>query len=384
MNILWLANTQHPSKADHPTPWVTALANGLMATGNVTINIVTYNQYISHDDELVRDGVKYTFLKVPKDKWDMMRGYTQRIRVVKNYLKDIAGRYDLLHIHGAEQQYQVMGSDLRLPKVLSAQGFIRECYKYLPRKPEYRHLSWLIAGYYEKRYLPTVKHFICRTHWDKSIIRDMQPRAVVHHNWELMRPEFYQPIDRALGRHRNAVLFVGGTNNLKGIREALQVVDKLRRTEPVRLIVTGGGSKAQLLQLATSLSLTNLPPEAIEHRGMLTAAQLWDVYHEAFCLLHPSYIDNSPNSVCEAQLAGLPVVASNVGGVSSLVEHEVTGMLTSLQVNELLRATQQLWESRDLRAQIINQARAVSEERFDRHKIITNTEAIYQKVIQNP
>jgi glycosyltransferase involved in cell wall biosynthesis len=35
--------------------------------------------------------------------------------------------------------------------------------------------------------------------------------------------------------------------------------------------------------------------------------------------VHTAYIDNSPNSICEAQYLGVPIVATNVGGISSLV-----------------------------------------------------------------
>lgn len=384
MNVLWLADIRHSVRAGHPTPWVTALANSLVAKGDVNITIVSYNPFIEHDEEVVRDGVKYIFLKVPDDKWDLLHGYSGRIKLVSKYLKGIASQYDLLHIHGAEQQYHVMGAGLTIPKVLSAQGFVTEYYRFLPKRPEYRHASWLVAGYYEKRYMATVKHFICRTHWDKAIIRQLQPQAVVHHNWEMIRSEFYTPLRPTTGTTPNGVLFVGGTNHIKGIREALQAVDKLRQTLPIRLIVTGSGNKAELIKLAASLSLRNLPEDAIEHRGMLTAAQLWEAYHDAFCLLHPSYIDNSPNSVCEAQLAGLPVVASDVGGVASLVESYKTGLLTSLAVDELADAVKALWENELLRKSLIAQARAVSLERFDSQHITEVTKSIYEEVIANP
>ena len=57
-------------------------------------------------------------------------------------------------------------------------------------------------------------------------------------------------------------------------------------------------------------------PEQIVH-GLLNS----DLY------VHPSYIDNSPNSLCEAQYLGAPCCAANVGGVSSLIEDKVTGVL---------------------------------------------------------
>src|SRR5258708_19667723 len=40
-----------------------------------------------------------------------------------------------------------------------------------------------------------------------------------------------------------------------------------------------------------------------------------------------SYIENSPNSLCEAMQVGLPCVATYAGGIPSLVEHEKTGLL---------------------------------------------------------
>lgn len=385
MNVLWLAAAPHPLKVGgHPVPWITALANGLLQKGNVQITILSYNSHIAQDEELVHQGIKYIFLKVRQDKWDVFSGFSGRINRVQDYLKDVADQYDLIHIHGAEQQYQVIGSAVKIPKVLSAQGFTREYYRHLPKRPEYRHLAWLIAGYYEKRYIATVKHFICRTHWDKSVVRNLHPQAVVHHNWELLRPEFYTAIQPSADQERNAVLFVGGDNYIKGIREALQTIDLLRETSPVRLIVTGSGSQESILKLAAGLSLKNINADATEHRGMLTGAQLWETYHDAFCLLHPSYIDNSPNSVCEAQLAGLPVVASDVGGVSSLIESGKTGLLTSLSVSEIAQAVETLRNDVTLRNTLISQAREISLERFDQQQIVGITESIYQEVLANP
>lgn len=384
MNVLWLAAAPHPAKSGHPTPWMTALANSLVAQGDMAITVVSYSSAIDEDEVAVRNGVRYIYLKVPADKWDLLTGYTRRIRRVRQYVNGIADQYDLLHIHGIEQQYHVMGAEVKIPKVLSAQGFVTEYIKYLSKKPDYAHVSWTVAGYYERRYASSVKHFICRTHWDKSVIRRLQPQAVIHHNWELMRPEFYQAITPLVGEPPAAMLFVGGLNAIKGIREALQTLNLLRSHLPIRLIVTGYGTKTELMQMVSTLDLVNITDDAVEHRGMLTAMQLWAAYHDAFCLLHPSYIDNSPNSVCEAQLAGLPVVASNVGGVSSLVEPYQTGLLTSLDPADIARSVEELWTDAPLRRTLTAKARVISLERYDRKHITTETKSIYEKVLANP
>ena len=61
--------------------------------------------------------------------------------------------------------------------------------------------------------------------------------------------------------------------------------------------------------------------------GIATAAQLRNALLSCSAYVHPSYIDNSPNSVCEAQILGVPVVATNVGGVSSLFSKEQSSRL---------------------------------------------------------
>lgn len=82
--------------------------------------------------------------------------------------------------------------------------------------------------------------------------------------------------------------------------------------------------------------------------GTASAEVLRDSLLETDLFIHPSYIDNSPNSVCEAQLLGMPILATNVGGVASLVQHEETGLLvpandpfqTACQIQRLLDSPQ--------------------------------------------
>jgi glycosyltransferase involved in cell wall biosynthesis len=45
--------------------------------------------------------------------------------------------------------------------------------------------------------------------------------------------------------------------------------------------------------------------------------------------VHTAYIENSPNSICEAQCLGLPVVSTNVGGIATLVRQDIDGILVA-------------------------------------------------------
>jgi glycosyltransferase involved in cell wall biosynthesis len=385
MNVLWLGDYPHPLKGNpnrHPVPWMTMLANGLVSSRGLNLTILSYSSTIEQDEVFSAGGIDYIYLKVPVDKWDLLTAYTQRINRLRSYLASIKATFDLVHIHGSEQQYQVIGAGLSIPKVLSVQGIITEYYKILPAKPDYRHVSWLVAGYYERKYLRSVRHFICRTHWDQSHTLRMQPNAVIHHNWEPIRAEFFEPVSVS-AKTAQTLLFVGGTNRIKGIREALRAYDSLCRTLPLRFCVAGSGDKADVIQLVHSLQLANIRAEDIEHKGFLNGPELREAYQEAFCLIHPSYIDNSPNSVCEAQVAGLPVVASDVGGVSSLIDHGQTGLLTTLEPESIADAVMTLWENPKLHQAIAFNARAVARSRHDKQQIVDKTVAIYQEIMSH-
>ena len=53
--------------------------------------------------------------------------------------------------------------------------------------------------------------------------------------------------------------------------------------------------------------------------GFKNEQELKNLISTSDLFIHPSYIDNSPNSICEAQILGLPVIACNVGGISSII-----------------------------------------------------------------
>jgi glycosyltransferase involved in cell wall biosynthesis len=66
----------------------------------------------------------------------------------------------------------------------------------------------------------------------------------------------------------------------------------------------------------------------IKFYGELPSVKVFEVMRQSHLLVVPSLSENSPNVIAEAQLLGLPVLASNVGGNSELIEHGVTGFLT--------------------------------------------------------
>ena len=66
---------------------------------------------------------------------------------------------------------------------------------------------------------------------------------------------------------------------------------------------------------------------AVQYTGPLDAAAMRQAYLDADLFLLPSYSENSPNSLGEAMLLGLPCVASAAGGIPDMLQSGVQGML---------------------------------------------------------
>ena len=61
--------------------------------------------------------------------------------------------------------------------------------------------------------------------------------------------------------------------------------------------------------------------------GYISPDEIVKLLSKSTIYAHTAYIENSPNSICEAQCLGVPIVSTNVGGISSLVEDGKDGIL---------------------------------------------------------
>ena len=83
------------------------------------------------------------------------------------------------------------------------------------------------------------------------------------------------------------------------------------------------------------------------------AKEIKDELLHSTVYVHPSYIDNSPNSVCEAQILGCTCISTDVGGTSSIVEEGKTGFLVpSNDPYKLASLVESLYHNEKLNIQI--------------------------------
>lgn len=127
---------------------------------------------------------------------------------------------------------------------------------------------------------------------------------------------------------------------------------------------------------------SNIPE--IEFIGQLDGKNLVSEFLSADIYVSASHIENSPNNVCEAMVFGLPVIATNVGGVSSLLTNNKEGLL--VQDGDpwsLAGAIKYYIENYDIAIQFGKSARTRALVRHNKERIVNSMLSIYTDIIKS-
>ena len=138
------------------------------------------------------------------------------------------------------------------------------------------------------------------------------------------------------------IVFVGWVTREKGVFEALDVLAGVRVRHPsATLTIVGGGRDLD----AFTLDVEGRGLQGVVRiTGWLSYQEVQRTLREGDVFLFPSHFEGLPNAVVEAMAAGLPVVATRVGGVPDLIRHGESGFLVdvgdiasmTMRVNQLL------------------------------------------------
>jgi glycosyltransferase involved in cell wall biosynthesis len=129
---------------------------------------------------------------------------------------------------------------------------------------------------------------------------------------------------------RFQVLFVGRLVERKGVTHLIEAVRRLPADLEARLVVIGDGPERQSLEAQTRAAGLE---GRVEIRGRVSDAALREAYGASDVLVLPSILDARGDTeglgvvLLEAMSYGVPVVASDIGGITDIVENEKSGLL---------------------------------------------------------
>jgi glycosyltransferase involved in cell wall biosynthesis len=123
---------------------------------------------------------------------------------------------------------------------------------------------------------------------------------------------------------RPRILSTRNFDSLYNVACTLRAFKLVQKSWPnASLTLVGGGSREpELRRLAAQLEL-----EHVEFTGRVSPDTIHEYYAASDIYVQTPNIDNMPTSILEAYASGLPVVATDTGGVPAILTHGQTGLL---------------------------------------------------------
>ena len=144
----------------------------------------------------------------------------------------------------------------------------------------------------------------------------------------------FYPVDKsvakeALGmKNHKYILFVGRIDPIKGFEILLEMAQILKKKNEFQLIIVGGGSirSKELIELQSKIDSKNLSDDVVLV-GSVPHQQLKTYYSAVDVFVLTSFYESLGFVILESMACATPVVASNVGGIPTLVDDSLTGFL---------------------------------------------------------
>ena len=358
MRVLWITNILFPevneilsgsNELKASGGWMLGAAKGLLSHNDIEVYGATVSSAVKVLTKL--EGKYITYFIIPLGKGNLKKNSEYR-----SYWQQINSEIkpEITHIHGTEYShgYEYMQACGNKNVVISIQGMksayyhhycggitkydilknvtIRDLFRGGIIKGQYRFKE---SAIYEFEMLRHTKHIIGRTSWDRARTWAINPNAKYHFCNETLREEFY---NGEVWDYNNCIkhsIFLSQANYpIKGLHQILKAMPLILRDYPDTIIRVAGRDITKLSNLKDFLHLSgygryikslikrlNLGSKII-FCGELNATEMKTEYLSSNVFVCPSSIENSPNSLGEAQLLGVPCVASYVGGIPDMMK----------------------------------------------------------------
>ena len=204
--------------------------------------------------------------------------------------------------------------------------------------------------------------------WMRSISRDTRVACVPH-------PVTPAAAPAAIAERPNIVLFLGKLEQRKGVFDLLDAVAAARATVPdLRLVCAGEGDRGAVARYAQQLGIA----DAVKFTGWVGPSGKRALLDAAAVFALPSYAESMPVSLVEAMAAGIPVIATGVGGIPEAVTEGVTGFLVGPgDISTLTRTLRKVLLDRPLAARVGAAGREAARLRFAPDRAMARLEEVY-------
>ena len=347
MKVLWFEISVPGRYKSDKTPingWQDSLENIVRTCNDIDLTIAFEGTEGMMPKEV--DGVKYIPLVPHYTFWDKKyRNFSNRWnkanKVVPLAVKCVEEvKPDIIHCFGTEWEFGQVAIYTDIPVVIHMQGCIapyndalfppgysisdRILQSGLNLKKQFYiwrdrrfNASWRDM---EQSNFKAVSNYMGRTEWDRQLVELFHPGAKYFHVEEALRPSFIENAQEwrpKTGVHKLRLITTGCSSHWKGMDVLLKTAHALKEqgVDFEWLVAGNMGMKKEIERKERLVFEEN----NVKLLGFTGPDELQQYLLSSDIYVHTAYIDNSPNAICEAQYLGVPIISTNVGGISSLV-----------------------------------------------------------------
>ena len=365
------------NSVEHHATWIVNCMELLLQRKDIDLHLVTLAPHISKDYLFFENGVHYHLLRGGHYLGQIASFYQlDRLRLKLELTKIMP---DVIEAFGTEGPYAYAAVSSGFPTVVYIQGIIFELIKKMRASlidPQWIH--HFFTQYFERWTIRKGNYYIAENEFGADFVKRLNPNAKIYILPNIISPLFFQEnIEHAVDNQE--ILFVGSLSILKGGIDLIGAFEIISKIKPKTFLTVIGNVSLDIKKIIELLPTRT--QESISLLGKKDQTFIINKMKEKPIFVYPSKMDSSPNSVYEAMIAGLPVVATKVGGLPYMIEDGKNGYLIDSQNPELLaERILYLLEHPEERRRIGTNASRVTRKRLDPQRIAQELVAIYMEV----
>ena len=329
-------------------------------------------------------SAKYQTYKIPvalKPRSEK-KDYFRVIRCIRRLYSIIShGSFQLIHTHGyfADIIGIIVSKMMRIPLISTCHGYISNDKNLVL----YNRLDQMLLRFSDK--IIAVSEQI-KEDLEKSGIKESKITVIQNAVQNIYNAETYKKnrqkkrLDFAIKDREFIIGFAGRLSDEKGVKYLIEAgVHLLKTMIPYMIWIIGDGPKRQ--ELEDMVKMKGLE-EKIVFIGFQTNIEEWLPAIDVFVL--PSLTEGTPMALLEAMAFGLPVIASDVGGIPKIINSGNNGILVpAANADKIKDAISMIWEYDSLRSKISGIAKKTIRSHFNINEWVKKIESVYVEAIRD-
>jgi glycosyltransferase involved in cell wall biosynthesis len=318
-SIEWLPDIPESLRAlprEHPATWEMVLLDEFEKNASLKMHVIVMKKHLPRSFSFERNGVTFHLLKHRAGTRAPTLYWLDTI-LIRRVLRKV--KPAIVHAWGSEKGAGLVASRLSYPYLMTIQGLLGWYGEVLPLNTYEKFCVWI-----EKKSLARARDVSTESKFAVAWLQKNHPHLAVHQIEHAPRWLFHQ-IRRQPASNPIRFLSTGTLGHRKGTDLLLRALAELAPDFRFEVLIVGAPNEA-----FTAPLLAQMSPETRRRfvfKSNLSPVQIADELSRATIFLLPTRADTSPNAVKEAVAAGVPVVASDIGGIPDYVVPGENGYL---------------------------------------------------------